>query len=197
MVQCSLLFYSVRDVRTIQLQLEDKTDLIVATTASSDGKIRLYDISSLVNAHVDKEQVAVELQPLASHDTGGARLTCLDVVGGSAGSKALSVVGLQEDENDDDEEDEQEQGAELNQKEMEELYDLLDLVEEAKRQGVEVEGLSEFESGESGSDDDDDVDGDEDDVYGDSDSDGLEGESAEEELEDEEEDEDEIEQESD
>ena len=183
----------MRAVRTIEVQLKDSTNLTIAITASSDGKIRLYDISTLASGEeVAKSDAAIELQPLTTHDTGGARLTCLDVVGGSAGSAASNTVELHEDE--DEEEDGEEE--ELNQEELEELYDLLDLVEEAKRQGVDVEGLSELEGGQDDEDEDDDDDDDDDeDVYGDSDLDGLEEEEDEEEVESE--DEAEVEQESD
>lgn len=160
--------FSVRDVRTIKLQLQSSVDLIVATTISSDGKIRLYNITSSVTSVDAQEKEIVVLQPFGTHDTGGARLTCLDVVGGSGGGAQIAANDAEEEE--DGEEVEKDEEGELDQAEIEELYNLLDLVEEAKRQGVDIDGLSDFESGASLDEDDDD------DVYDDSDSEGQEGE---------------------
>lgn len=170
-------------MRTIEVQPENKENMIIATTASSDGKIRLFEITKLVHFSTDKIQEAIELQPIVTHDTGGARLTCLDVVGGSGGNVLTSAV----EEEQDSKVDEEDQESDFDQEEVEELYNLLDLVEEAKRQGLHVEGLSDLEDSAG---DDEKGDGDEDDdedVYGDSELDGLESESGNEEEEVEEE----------
>jgi hypothetical protein len=169
-------------VRSIELLLKNGLNMTVATTISSDGKIRMYDISSAISKF-EKEESVTELQPIGMHDTGGARLTCLDVVGGAGTALQGGEMEIDEeddiDDDDDDDDDEGEEDATLDQAEVEELYNLLDLVEEAKRQGIDVEGMSDFEGGPSDDDDDDDED-----VYDDSNSeDGNEEEEEEEEEE--------------
>ena len=169
---------------------------MIVITISSDGHIRLFDITSFVAATTTatKPAEAIELKAIGSHDTGGARLTCLDVVGGTGGAAGDSL-DLEKDEDDGEEDSDEEEGQpELGQAEIDELNDLLDLVEEAKRQGVRLEGMSEFESSddEDGGEDDDDEDDDED-VYSDGDMSGLQEDEEEEEEEEEEEAEDEEE----
>ena len=179
------LLCSVREVRTIELQLRPSVDMIVATTISSDGKIRLYNITEAVQSKASSE-AAKDIEPMGTHDTGGARLTCLDVVGGAGGSTSIDdALELEVDTLEDDDDGE----TELDQAEIEELYDLLDLVEEAKRQGIAVEGMSDLDEGDEGVERSEDSESDLDDDYDEgSDVDGLESEGeAEEESEEEEE----------
>ncbi|KAL0576232.1 Protein mak11 [Marasmius crinis-equi] len=80
---------------------------IIVSTVSSDGKIHVYDLSSLPS----EGKEVVEIQPAAEYDTKGTRLTCITLAGDDSGSIAVSVGkrkrGDEEEHGvDDDEEDE-------------------------------------------------------------------------------------------
>lgn len=173
-IRANRLCNRVREVRTIELRLRPSVDIVVATTISSDGKIRLYNITEAVQSKTSSE-AAKDIEPMGTHDTGGARLTCLDVVGGAGGSTNTDdALELEADTLDDDDDDGE---TELDQAEIEELYDLLDLVEEAKRQGIAVEGMSDLDEGDEGVEGSEVSESDLDDDYDEgSDLDGLESE---------------------
>ncbi|KAE8214836.1 hypothetical protein CF327_g1800 [Tilletia walkeri] len=91
---------------------------LLATTISSDGLIRVFDLARLLHirstSSSDSKTVAAEavpeLEAIASHDTKGSRLTCLSIAPGggkSAVEQALADKGKKralsdEDEDDDD-----------------------------------------------------------------------------------------------
>lgn len=77
--------------------------MVLAVTASSDGKIRLFDVTTLINGTADSAE-AVELEAIGAHDTGGARLTCLDVVGGGTAA-ALDLAAIEQQDEEEDEDD--------------------------------------------------------------------------------------------
>ncbi|KAH8833257.1 WD40-repeat-containing domain protein [Flagelloscypha sp. PMI_526] len=59
------------------IQIYSTSTTTVVCTASSDGKINLYNLAS-VHPSTDTDKV-IEIEPKASYDTKGTRLTCLTV----------------------------------------------------------------------------------------------------------------------
>lgn len=153
----------VKAIRSVRIQPTTAPQpLTLVVTASSDGKLRIFDCTDLVGKTVDeKPEEPNQREPIGTHNTGGARLTSLDVVGGSGvrtGATDSKETDVEDDDDDEEEEfseeedddvdsdlDDAESGGELDEAEMQELNDLLDLLDEAKAQGLDVEGLSEFE----------------------------------------------------
>lgn len=152
----------VKALRAIHVQPTAEHDMTLAVTACSDGKLRIYDLSDLSDSSDVEER-----KPMAVHSTGGARLTCLDVVGGAGVRTAATDTAetdVEEDDSNDDEEggslvndtDDHDDESDLDDEEMQELNGLLDLLDEARAQGIDVEGMSDF----AGSDQEADTDGD-------------------------------------
>ncbi|PWN37996.1 WD40 repeat-like protein [Meira miltonrushii] len=153
----------VKAIRSVRIQPTTAPQpLTLVVTASSDGKLRVFDCSDLVEKAIDeKPEEPHQKEPIGTHSTGGARLTSLDVVGGSGVRTAATDSKETDVEDEDDDEEEEFSGdgdsdidsdldgaeseGELDEAEMQELNDLLDLLDEAKAQGLDVEGLSEFE----------------------------------------------------
>ncbi|KAE8260727.1 hypothetical protein A4X13_0g177 [Tilletia indica] len=95
---------------------------LLATTISSDGLIRVFDLARLLHirstSSSDSKTVAAEavpeLEAIASHDTKGSRLTCLSIAPGggkSAAERALADKGKKRALSDDDEEEEDDDDA--------------------------------------------------------------------------------------
>lgn len=99
--------HRVKAVRTLKIALpplsqDSRKSTTIISTASSDGRVRIYDIAVLPT------EVPVEitqLEPVAEYDTKGSRLTCMTVADGDV---VLSVVNgkrkrkeVDEDEDDD------------------------------------------------------------------------------------------------
>ncbi|MCO5556040.1 hypothetical protein L7F22_009584 [Adiantum nelumboides] len=156
----------VKAIRSVRIQPTSATQpLTLVVTASSDGKLRIFDCTDLVQNTADEKPTEPhQREAIGTHNTGGARLTSLDVVGGSGVRTGATDSKGTDAEDDDDEEEEfsadeesdinsdldrAESEGELDEAEMQELNDLLDLLDEAKAQGLDVEGLSEFEDGDA------------------------------------------------
>ena len=79
----------LRRVKSVEIVKANKQDY--AITISSDGKIHIYLLSSLKG----------DIEPCATYDTKGSRLTCLTVsTGFSAGSKKADEADESSDESD-------------------------------------------------------------------------------------------------
>ncbi len=90
---------------SIALPASKRTSTTIVCTASSDGKIHVYDLAAL-----DKtSQKVQEIEPVAVYDSKGTRLTCIAVADGEAVStnaitkkrKREEDIGEGEDENDE------------------------------------------------------------------------------------------------
>lgn len=158
----------VKAIRSVRIQpATAQHPITLVITASSDGKLRIFDCTDLIEKAADqKPDQPHQREAIGTHNTGGARLTSLDVVGGSGvrtGATDSKGTDIEDDDDDEEEEefsqeeeedsdfnsdlDEAESGGELDEAELQELNNLLDLLDEAKAQGLDVEGLSEFEDG--------------------------------------------------
>ncbi|PWN51651.1 WD40 repeat-like protein [Violaceomyces palustris] len=157
---------------------------LLATTISSDGLIRVFDLSPIVGRDLGKtkgEVEVVEVQSLAEYDTNMSRLTCLDVVGISEEEDGgHDGVGEEEEligsDGEEEEEEEDEEGIEIDtEEEEEELERLQETIRKAKEQGLVLE------------DDDSDQEEDDDDeeAFGNDDDQSLDGDEEEEEEEEE------------
>lgn len=71
----------------------DGTIAQLVTTASSNGTIHVYDISTLSATHSD-DQDPQSIEPIYQHDTKGSRLTCLTVTGYTPGRAPTDIAKL-------------------------------------------------------------------------------------------------------
>ncbi|KAF8347961.1 WD40-repeat-containing domain protein [Amanita rubescens] len=118
----------VKAVQTIAIQPSNlgsqqqprRPVVIIACTASSDGKIRLFDLASIPEVVRENDEGLVQIDPVAEYDTKGTRLTCIAVADGDnegeggEGQGLKAVVGKRkrEDEGEDDVGSESEEGEE-------------------------------------------------------------------------------------
>ncbi|KAM0750385.1 WD40 repeat-like protein [Meredithblackwellia eburnea MCA 4105] len=126
------------DILEVAYPTTTPSSTLVLTSISTDGKINLYDLSSLPSSL----GTGHEIEPIASHDTDGSRLTCVFAVGMVGGAKTKkasedgeAAVESEEDESEEEDEkegDEEEDGEEGEDEELEEDED-------------EFEGIGEFE----------------------------------------------------
>lgn len=79
--------HSVKAVDTISIALPhlkdsnlDRSFTTIACTASSDGKINIYDLASLPSALAISQRV--QIQPCAEYNSKGTRLTCITAAEG-------------------------------------------------------------------------------------------------------------------
>jgi protein MAK11 len=74
----------------------DRNFTTVACTASSDGKIHVYDLASLPS---HSSPSTIQINPVAQYDSKGSRLTCLATAEGEAsdGSAAIGKRKRSED----------------------------------------------------------------------------------------------------
>lgn len=135
---------------------------LTATTISSDGIVRVFDLGPLVSSSSSLPEALADgssvltIRPCAEHSTKGARLTCLSVVGGdgSLPSKAGdeeddeeeegedAFAGFSSGEEDDDaEESDDEEIADSLDPEEKELKKLEGILREARRQGIDLDEL--------------------------------------------------------
>lgn len=96
---------------------EEASSTVVVTSASSDGKINLYDLAILASKKAALPAGSTELidvEPSASHDTEGTRLTCINAVGMAVVKKNVKVGDEDKDEEESDsEEDSDEDGEDI------------------------------------------------------------------------------------
>ncbi|EST04647.1 WD40 repeat [Kalmanozyma brasiliensis GHG001] len=145
----------------------------VAVTISSDGFIRTFDLSPIVNSLSSTERTlaqyaeqVVSVESNAQFDTKGTRLTCLTAVGvaGSANAGAeqeeedgADVIGSDEDGDAELEEESEDEEVDV-EAEDEELKALERALKEAQEKGLDLEDLEEMLNGDEEIDLDDDVD---------------------------------------
>ncbi|ORY80266.1 WD40-repeat-containing domain protein [Leucosporidium creatinivorum] len=95
--------------------VEEPASTVVVTSVSSDGKINLYDLAILASKKTALPAGSTELidiEPSASHDTEGTRLTCVNAVGMAAVKKGANVGEEEEDDEESDSEDDSEEDGE-------------------------------------------------------------------------------------
>lgn len=76
---------------------------IILTTVSSDGLINIYDLCAATADREKGEENKVE--PVASYDTKGTRLTCVYLADGQDGTKEIKVKEEEVSESEDEGED--------------------------------------------------------------------------------------------
>lgn len=81
----------------------------IVSTVSSDGKINVYDLGHLHEFNAGKISIQ-EIQPVATYDTKGTRLTCVTLGEGEIGNE--NVTGKRNRERQEVEEDDDEESAE-------------------------------------------------------------------------------------
>lgn len=117
---------------------EEPSSTVVVVSASSDGKINLYDLAILASKKAALPAGSTELiniEPSASHDTDGTRLTCVNAVGMAAPRKSAKA-GEEEDEESDSEVD-SEDGEDIAFDSEEELEGESEEEEEGEEEGEE------------------------------------------------------------
>ena len=100
--------FSVKAVDMIHIALPAvarRQSTTVVCTISSDGKVRLYDLSALpASSSLEEGKTMPQLEPVAEYDTKGTRLTCLTLADGDADATA-PANGKRKRAEDEDEED--------------------------------------------------------------------------------------------
>lgn len=171
----------VRSIAVLPVKVSEGARSYVAVTISSDGFIRTFDLSSIVNKLAGDTRPleayaaeVVSVESVAEYDTKGTRLTCLTAVGVAGGASADAEEDEAEDEvigSDDDDAEESDEVDE--QAEDDELKALERALKDAQAQGLDLEDLEALLDGE---DEDEDEDVDEDVSIDDDDDDEAEGE---------------------
>jgi len=84
----------------------------LATTISSDGKIRVFPLSGLTSPDPDSFQ---KIEPMQTFDTKGSRLTCLTVVAvrNDRTTRGTAEVGDSDDSGDDDSDSEEDEDSDI------------------------------------------------------------------------------------
>ena len=182
----------VRSVGVVHVAAEDDTVFLLATTISSDGLIRVFNLTP-VTSHDE----SLDLEAIAEYDTKHSRLTCLSTVGfnpdSGAGDAEDEVEDAPEDEEIASDFDDDEASDEGDENSDEELARLEEEVRMAREAGVKFDedgGIILEEGDEEEEDDDEDDEDDEDEEEEedeDEEGDGDDGEEEEEEEEDDEE----------
>ncbi|CDU25399.1 related to MAK11 protein (maintenance of killer toxin-encoding satellite M1 dsRNA) [Sporisorium scitamineum] len=129
----------------------------VGVTISSDGFIRTFDLSPIVNSLTSTERTlsqyaeqVVSVESNVQFDTKGTRLTCLTAVGvaGAANGAAdqdeqddADVIGSDEEEEEEEEEEEDEESDVDMEAEDEELKALERALKDAQEKGLDLEDL--------------------------------------------------------
>ena len=159
-------------------QKAERARSYVAVTISSDGFIRTFDLSAIVNSLsstertlAEHEQRIVDVESNAQFDTKGTRLTCLTAVGvattpaNEEDDDTADVIGSDDDEVEEeqlvDSDDDDEVDMEAEDQELKALERAL---KEAQEKGLDLEDLEQLLDGDDDDEDDeDDEDDDEDD----------------------------------
>lgn len=103
------------EAMTIQLpsstsdSITQRQSTIIICTASSDGKIRVFDLASLPELGAEAE-TPVQIEPVAEYDTKGTRLTCITLAdaGDDQNESGTGKRKRVDDEAGDEDEDEEE-----------------------------------------------------------------------------------------
>ncbi|KAI0714190.1 WD40-repeat-containing domain protein [Cerioporus squamosus] len=104
----------VKAVDTIRIALPAgaaRSETTVVCTISSDGKVRLFDLSALPapsseTQEQEQEKERLQLEPVAEYDTKGTRLTCVTLADGDVGAAAAAAAKRKREDEDDEEDDE-------------------------------------------------------------------------------------------
>ncbi|KAG7445118.1 WD40 repeat-like protein [Guyanagaster necrorhizus] len=129
----------VKAVQTLSIALpaSKRTATTIVCTASSDGKIHVYDLAAL-----DKtSQKVQEIEPVAVYDSKGTRLTCIAIADGEAAVTNTVIKKRKREDDTGGSEDEDE-----------------DAADEWDMQTGETEGEEEEEEDDNGEEDDEDED---------------------------------------
>jgi protein MAK11 len=108
-------FFSVKAVEILPLALPRSTkanaplSTIILCTASSDGKIHVYDLA-LLPADQKAGSEVLQISPVAEYDTKGTRLTCVTIADGEALEHASSVNGKRKRGDEDSEQEDEDEG---------------------------------------------------------------------------------------
>jgi protein MAK11 len=98
-------YYRIKAVQTIGIALpisSGRTSTIIACTVSSDGNVNLYDIAAIPDQpSTDTPQKTKQIEPLATYDSKGTRLTCVTLADGDMDTDG-TVNGKRKRENDED-----------------------------------------------------------------------------------------------
>ncbi|KAF8166581.1 WD40-repeat-containing domain protein [Mycena galopus ATCC 62051] len=91
----------------------DRTSTTIVCTASSDGKIRVFDLAALPAESASGSKV-LEIAPVAEYDSKGTRLTCVTLADGDLDSEgaAEKVNGKRKRDADEEDEEDDEDGDE-------------------------------------------------------------------------------------
>lgn len=82
------------------------TSTIIVCTASSDGKIRVFDLALVPREVVDAG--VVQIEPEAEYDTKGTRLTCIALADGDdEGEEVMTTMGKRKRGEEEGEEEEE------------------------------------------------------------------------------------------
>jgi protein MAK11 len=78
----------------------------IACTISSDGNIHIYDLARLHDASNESSSEPQKIEPVASYDTKGTRLTCVTLADGdsSTAGQGKREIKHQEEEHEGEEE---------------------------------------------------------------------------------------------
>ena len=90
---------SVKAVDTLKIALPPlssgkRTATTIASTISSDGKVRVYDLAEVPSTPEGKPK---ELTPIAEYDSKGSRLTCMAMADGEMSPHAANGKRKRED----------------------------------------------------------------------------------------------------
>lgn len=103
-------YSSIKAVQILDIALPPSSSGRLSTTiictASSDGKIHLYDAVALPSDMTEEEK-PVEISPLVTYDSKGTRLTCLTLGDGGADVPEVSAGGKRKHTDEDSASDEE------------------------------------------------------------------------------------------
>ncbi|KAJ7580230.1 WD40-repeat-containing domain protein [Mycena floridula] len=110
----------VKAVQTLRIALPTATkSTTIVSTASSDGKLHVYDLASLPAPESSSDMV--QISPVVDYDTKGTRLTCLTLADGEAINTApTNGKRKHQDEEEEEASDDEEEFAELESEDEEE-----------------------------------------------------------------------------
>lgn len=143
----------VKAIQTLDIALPEscgRTSTTIVSTVSSDGLIHVYDVASVPGGSQSTEVARID--PIASYDTKGTRLTCVTLADNFSDKIAAAGDGKRKREEDEDEESEESEhdepstfGAGWEDGEEDEAEDEDEDEEEEEEEEGEEEGEAEVE----------------------------------------------------